>query len=75
MNLYNVTLKFGYEHQKSFTFYVVAINIDAAEKLAMSTFKKYDYGDFHLHAIEVIATEGQYARPNILIVGAMEQSG
>ena len=68
MNLYKVILRFGYNHSREFTFYVVAKNLQDAGDLAIETFKEYDYGDCHLHATELIAGEGQYTKPNILLV-------
>ncbi|MFA5773035.1 MAG: hypothetical protein WC974_09920 [Thermoplasmata archaeon] len=68
MNLYKVILRFAYNHSREFTFYVVAKDLQDAGDLAIETFKKYDYGDCHLHTTELIAGEGQYARPNILLL-------
>ncbi len=68
MNLYKVILKFGYEHNKAFTFYVVAKNLQEAGNLATKTFEEYDYGDCHLHTTELIASEGQYAKVDILLI-------
>lgn len=68
MKLYKLILAYGYDYQKSFTFMIIAKDVKQAEELAIKTFRKYDYGDCHLHTIEVIAEEGQYAKPNILLI-------
>ena len=68
MNLYKVTLKYGYEHQKSFIFFVVAKNELIAGELASKTFEGYSYGDHHIGITELLASEGQYAKPDILLI-------
>jgi hypothetical protein len=68
MNLYKVVLKYGYNHSKEFTFYVVAKDLQDAEILTLETFKKYDYGSCHLHTTELIASEGQHSKPDILLI-------
>jgi hypothetical protein len=73
MNLYKVILKFAYNHSREFTFFVIAKDLSGAGNLAIETFKKYDYGDCHLHTTELIASEGQYAKPNILLVAIDSQ--
>ena len=47
---------------------MIAKDLQDAEDLIIETFKKYDYGDCHLHTTELIAGEGQYAKPNILLL-------
>ena len=68
MKLYKVNIAYRYDHRSSFTFFVVAPDVTNAEKIASDTFKKYDYGDFHIHNIELIAAEGQYSKPDILVI-------
>ena len=68
MNLYKVILKFAYNHSREFAFFVIAKDLQDAGNLAIQTFKMYDYGDCHLHTTELIAGEGQYAKPNILLL-------
>ena len=68
MKLYKVNIAYRYDHRSIFTFFVVAKDVASAEKIASDTFKKYDYGDFHIHNIELIAAEGQYSKPDILII-------
>jgi len=68
MKLYKITLGFRYEYRQSFTFLVVAENTQKAELTALETFKSYDYGDCNFKQAEVIAEEGQYGKPNILLI-------
>ena len=68
MNLYKVTLNYGYEYQKAFSFLIVASDIESAKEIAEKTFKSYDYGSYNFHSIELLASEGQYAKPNILLL-------
>ena len=68
MNLYEVVLGYNYNYKKEFMFYVVAKNVQGASDMAIETFSQYSYGDCHLESIELIASEGQYAEPNILLL-------
>ena len=68
MNLYRVILKFEYDYQKDFNFLIVANNIKNAGMLAKKMFAEYDYGSFRFHSIELLASEGQYANPEILLL-------
>ena len=67
MNLYKVILGYSYNYNKEFLFYVVAKNVQDASDTAIETFHKYSYGNCHLQSIELIASEGQHAKPNILL--------
>ena len=68
MKLYQIQLAYRYDHKSIFTFLVVASNIANAENIASDTFKKYDYGDSHVHNITVLAEEGQYGHPEVLLI-------
>jgi len=68
MNLYKVTLKYGYDYSKDFKFLVIAGGIEKAETMAKDTFRGYGYGSFRFHIIELLASEGQYANPDILLL-------
>jgi len=68
MNLYKVILNYGYEYQKAFSFLVVAPTIESAKEATEEAFKSYDYGSYNFHSIELLASEGQYAKPNILLL-------
>ena len=68
MKLHKVELAYRYDHRSLFLFYVVADSVADAEALAIKTFSEYDYGDCHLHSVEIIAGEGQYTKPNILLI-------
>lgn len=74
MNLYKVTLHYGYNYQKNFEFIVAAKNIENAQCLAEQTFKKYDYGSYKFHGIELLASEGQYSHPAILLIENASQN-
>lgn len=67
-NLYKVTLAYGYEYDKRFSFIVIATAIEPAVDLAIKTFNGYDYGSCIFNHVELIASEGQYSKPEILLI-------
>lgn len=66
--LYKVTLAYGYNYGKRFCFIVVATGIEPAIELATKTFNGYKYGTCMLNQVEIIASEGQYSKPEILLI-------
>jgi hypothetical protein len=68
MNLYKVVLDYGHYFEKSFMFYVTAVGVHEAEAMAKETFNSYIYGECQLSRIEMIATEGRYSKPDVLLV-------
>lgn len=68
MKLYKVLLAYSYNNEKIFTFLVVASCIEEATDLAIKTFKSYDYGDCQFSSVSLLAEEGQYGKPQILII-------
>lgn len=67
-NLYKVTLAYGYNYGKRFSFLVIAEDIESAVNLAISTFNSYDYGVCIFSCVELVASEGQYSEPEILLL-------
>ncbi|WP_448506378.1 hypothetical protein [Immundisolibacter sp.] len=67
-NLYKVTVAYDYDYEKRFNFLVVATKVERAIDLAIRTFYEYDYGNCIFKDIEFIASEGQYSKPEILLI-------
>jgi hypothetical protein len=68
MNLYRITLAYGYDYDNNFSFLVVAQNIALAIDISIKTFIGYDYGIPIFSKAEFLATEGQYTKHDILLI-------
>ena len=68
MNLYKIMLAYGYDYGKRFSFLVIAKDIESAVDISIKTFNSYDYGSCIFNHAELMASEGQYSKPDILLI-------
>ena len=57
MNLYKITLEYGYHDHYSIDFFVVAKSVGSAVDVSIKRFKGYNGGDCKFKHAEVIASE------------------
>jgi len=65
--LFKIKAHFGYKSQNSETYYVIAKDSTAAEKMVVNFHKKQGYSDVDFCHSETIAQANDYGKPSILL--------
>jgi len=68
MTLYKIILSIGYNFSEDFEFLVVAKDLQSAVDLTVTTYNTYNQGNCMFKKAELLAGEGQYTKPNILLL-------